>query len=219
MDVIIGILIIFLVGLCYSALKQTDRKKRTASVNSSLRRRARETTRPNSAPTPFPNDDVLKGYRFSASLLLVTPAAVLQHHGELWTGSPKAMPCYGTADDGVWLPETKSWADLAEEAGNIETARRLRSVETDTPRIVATDIGPQPNDGRDYCKFLIAFRRIVESSAEKEDQDRLIQQLLDSDSAYRTFAEKHDREFVSNWRRIVAKKQRKRVRRVTPPTT
>lgn len=218
MDIIIAGLIILLVGLCYSALKRTD-GRRTSSVNSSPRRRSRKTTRPSSAPTSFPNDDVLKGYRFNASLLLVTPAAVLQRHGELWTGSPKAMPSYGTVADGIWLPETKGWADLAEEAGNLETARRLRIVETDEPRIVATDIGPQPNDGRDYCKFLLAFRRIVESSVEKEDKDRLIQQLLDSDSAYRTFAEKHDRDFVSNWHRIVAKKQSKRARRVKPPTT
>lgn len=160
----------------------------------------------------FPNDDVLKGYRFSAALQLVTPSAVLQHHGELWSGLTETLPSYGTEDDGIWLPEVKSWADLAEEAGNLETAHRLRAVETDEPMIVATDIGPQPNDGREYCKFLLAFRRIIESTVSEDDKDRLLQQLLEAEPTCRAFAEKHDRNFIKNWRRIIARQQSKRTR-------
>lgn len=210
MDIVIGSLIILLLALCYSVLKQADRKE-PSTVSPPLRRRSRKTRRPSPA-TSFPNDDVLKGYRFSAALLLVTPAAVLQHHRELWTGLPKALPSYGTVDDGIWLPEVKSWADLAEEAGNLETAHRLRAVETDEPQTVATDIGPQPNDGQEYCKFLLAFRRIIESTVQEDDKDRLVQQLLDAEPTCRTFADKHDRNFVKSWRRILARQQSKRVR-------
>ena len=162
------------------------------------------------AKPTFPNDDVLKGYRFCATLHLRTPAAVLQHHRELWTGHPKAMPSYGTAADGTWLPQIKSWADLAGEAGNLDAARRLRAVETDDAMTVATDIGPQEKDGQEYCKFLLAFRHIIESTISENDKDRLVQQLLDIEPACRAFAEKHDRNFTGNWRRIIAQQQRKR---------
>jgi len=156
----------------------------------------------------FPNDDVLKGYRFCATLQLRTPSAVLQHHRELWSGLTETFPSYGTQADGIWLPEVKSWAELAEEAGNLEMAHRLRAVETAEPMIVATDIGPQPNDGQEYCKFLLAFRRIIESTVQEDDKDRLVQQLLDTEPTCRAFAEKHDRNFVKNWRRIIARQRR-----------
>lgn len=209
MDIVFGSLIILLAMLCYSVLKQDDRRE-LSSVSPPLRRRSRKTRQPSPATTSFPNDDVLKGYRFSAALLLVTPAAVLQHHRELWTGLPKALPSYGTVDDGIWLPEVKSWADLAEEAGNLETAHSLRAVETDEPQTVATDIGPQPNDGQEYCKFLLAFRRIVESTVPENEKDRQMQQLLDTEPAYCAFAEQHDRNFVKSWRRLIARQQKKR---------
>jgi hypothetical protein len=168
------------------------------------------------SPSPpaasFPNDDVLEGYRFSAALQLVTPTAVLQHHRELRPGPVETLPSYGTQDDGIWLPEVKSWTDLVGESGTLEMAHRLDAVESDEPMIVATDIGPQPNDGQEYCKFLLAFRRIIESTVQEDDKDRLVQQLLDTEPTCRAFAEKHDRNFVKNWRRIIARQQSKRTR-------
>jgi hypothetical protein len=144
-------------------------------------------------PTPieqptFPNDDVLKGYRFFATLHLRTPAAVLLHHRELWTGHPEAMPSYGAAADGIWLPQTKSWADLAGEAGNLDTARRLRAVETDDAMTVASDIGPQEKDGQEYCKFLLGFRNIIESTTPENDKDRLLQHAIEDKPTWLAFA-------------------------------
>lgn len=160
--------------------------------------------------TTFPNDDVLKGYRFCATLHLRTPAAVLQHHRELRPGPVETLPPYGTQGDGIWLPKTKSWADLADEAGNLDTARRLRAVESDDAMTVATDIGPQEHDGQEYCKFLLGFRHIIESTTPENDKDRLLQQAIEAEPTWHAFAERHDRNFVKNWRRIVAKQQSKR---------
>lgn len=201
---IVSLILLLLIVLCYSLLKRVGR-------NAPLRRLPKKTKRP-SPTASFPNDDVLNGYCFGATLHLSTPFSVLQHHGELQTGLPETLPVYGTTADGIWLPAVKSWATLAEEAGNLETARRLRAIESDEPRTVATDIGPQPNDGQEYCKFLLAFRRIVESTVPEDDKDRLVQQLLDAEPTCRTFADKHDRNFVKSWRRILAKQQSKRVR-------
>ena len=74
---------------------------------------------------------------------------------------------------------------------------------------VATDIRPQGKDGQEYCKFLLAFRRIIESTATENDKDRLLQQLIETEPTWRAFAERHDRNFVKNWRHIVANQQRK----------
>ncbi|HMF85171.1 MAG TPA: hypothetical protein VK598_02345 [Nitrospiraceae bacterium] len=213
METLLGGLTIFfiLVLLCYSIIKRLNRRK-AQSFNAP---RHTELSREANHPIPavpaasFPNDDVLKGYRFCATLQLRTPSAVLQHHQELWSGLTETFPSYGTQADGIWLPEVKSWADLAEEAGNLETARRLRAVETDDAGTVATDIGPQPNAGQEYCKFLLAFRGIIESTIPETDKDRLLQQQLDTEPTYRAFAEKHDRNFVKNWRRIIARQRRK----------
>ena len=151
----------------------------------------------------FPNDDAVKGFRFCATLQLRTPSFVLHHHREWSSGALETLPSYGTQTDGIWLPEFKTWADLAEEAGNIDTALRLRAEAGDDPGTVATDVGRQPNGGQEYCQFLLAFRGVVEGTVPDDEKDRSIQKLVDSEPTYRTFAQKHDPHFAKNWRGLI----------------
>jgi hypothetical protein len=68
------------------------------------------------------------------------------------------------------LPEFKTWADLAEEVRNLNTAFHLRAEEADDPGTVATDVGRQPNGGQEYCQFLLALRRIVEDTVPNDEK-------------------------------------------------
>src|SRR5919108_1501914 len=102
-----------------------------------------------------PNADVIKGYEFIATLQLRTPLRVLQHHGEVREWSENGLPQYAQSLwEGIWLPVTKTWAELAGAHGNTAAALAADKVPEGS---IASDIGPIPQNGGTYLDFLKAF--------------------------------------------------------------
>ena len=145
-----------------------------------------------------PNADLIKGYRFSATLQLRTPLRVLQHHGEFRKWSENGLPPYAQFSwEGIWLPVTKTWAELAGPnaklpPGNASNGRTFNNIfrkkliehgfspeeaATTLPDAMASDIGPIPQNGGTYLGFLKAFRSIVESTASPDDKREGIEAL------------------------------------------
>ncbi|PZR75190.1 MAG: hypothetical protein DLM73_05975 [Chthoniobacterales bacterium] len=145
-----------------------------------------------------PNADVIKGYRFTATLQLRTPLRILQHHGEVREWSENGLPQYAQSLwEGIWLPVTKTWAELAGPDAKLPSTNsfddrmfdnlfRKKLVErgftqdeaaTVLPDATASDIGPIPQDGGTYLGFLKAFRRIVESTASPDEKRETIEAL------------------------------------------
>lgn len=117
------------------------------------------------------NDDVIIGYKFSATLQISTPLNVLKHHGEIHHGSPSQAPVYGSQRDGIWLPEINHeynlLADLDDES--------------------ASDIGLVKDS--EYLPFLLQFREIYESELKVSEKLDAIERLL-SESNQRSIKSK-----------------------------
>lgn len=64
---------------------------------------------------PLSDENVIKGFRFCAMMGPDVPESVNQHHNEFHPGPREALPLYDTPDQGIWLPELKSWAELIEK--------------------------------------------------------------------------------------------------------
>jgi len=102
------------------------------------------------------NADIIEGWRFCATLQLRTPLCALEHHGQIVMGAHAELPNYGPASAGIWVPVLKDPKQLAANAG---------TKVCDLPvSMAASDIGPIPADGGGYLPFLIAWKRIMESS-------------------------------------------------------
>src|SRR5438552_10878824 len=124
-----------------------------------------------------PNADVIKGYEFCATLQLRTPLRVLQHHGEVQQWSENGLPKYAHfLWEGIWLPITYSWEELAGAHGNIAAARAADSFDHASAEM-ASDIGPIQQDGGTYLGFLRAFRGIVEFSVSPDEKREAIEAL------------------------------------------
>jgi hypothetical protein len=159
-----------------------------------------------------PNADIIKGYRFSATLQLRTPLRVLQHHGELQPWSENGLPAYARSLwEGIWLPVTKTWAELAGSGAKIKNpsasdeqalddAFRRRLVDrgwnpekaaTVIREAMASDIGPIPQDGGTYLGFLKAFRGIVEFAASPDEKREAIEALSKDHPDYARYISVH----------------------------
>lgn len=145
-----------------------------------------------------PNAGVIKGYEFCATLQLRTPLRVLQHHGEVQQWSENGLPKYAHfLREGIWLPITYSWEELAGAHGNIAAARAADSFDHAFDKM-ASDIGPIPQDGGTYLGFLRAFRSIVEFSASPDEKREAIEALSRNHSDYAKYISIH-RARSSNW--------------------
>ena len=116
-------------------------------------------------------DDVVKGYRFHATLQLRTPLRVLSRHGQthsLYGAPPKIAQ---EQWEGAWLPITKSFEELVGGHGradeDVQFFRRLDSAMA-RPSTVASDVGPVLADS--YLPFLVAVRKIVEANDSIENR-------------------------------------------------
>lgn len=123
------------------------------------------------------NEDLLDGSEFIATLHLTTPYSVLIHHGEKFGGQPSKAPQYGTQDQGMWLPKTKSWKSLGIDLPELPPLQH------------ATDAGPQNPDA--YLPFLLAFRRIFESDKSDEIKIAELQTLAAQTPEYSKFWQYH----------------------------
>jgi len=115
-------------------------------------------------------DSVIKGWSFCATLQLRTPLATLLHHGEqVPPESPR--PSYGPDWAGVWLPVTKSWAELLGRATNVKTDQPLEEV--------SSQIGPIPGDGGKFLVFLKEYRAVIESNDSVAERVAAVQRLVE----------------------------------------
>jgi hypothetical protein len=166
-----------------------------------------------------PNADVIKGYRFSATLQLRTPLRVLQHHGEFREWSDQSLPTYTESGwQGMWQAVTKSWAELAGPNAKLRPASssddqrfeqlfREKLVKqgftpeeaaTVLPNAIASDIGPVPGDGGTYLAFLKAFRGIVEFAASPDEKREAINELSKDNPEFAKYISMH-RSQASDW--------------------
>ena len=128
--------------------------------------------------TPVAMSDLYDGYRFSATLQLRTPLAVLEHHDRHHPGPPSKLPRIGTEADGHWTPKVKSWAELSG---------------FDIPELpeseVASLLGPiRPSE---YVPFLIAFRRIVETDLSDEEKLNELRKLPEHSPRFTEYWARH----------------------------
>ena len=60
---------------------------------------------PDNKTVTVPTIPLSKGFRFCAMIGPHIPESVLEHHNEFHAGPRPLLPCYGTHDQGIWLPE------------------------------------------------------------------------------------------------------------------
>lgn len=118
------------------------------------------------------NRDILSGYRFYATVQLRTPLRVLRRHGEFHKGVDRPPPqIAGEMWEGIWIPVTHSWREMG--------------LDLDEPSFtMASDIGPIPDNGGEYLKFLIAVRTAAEGSGGIEERRTAVAEVL-CDPAFR----------------------------------
>jgi len=94
-------------------------------------------------------DDVVTGYRFSATMQRRNSLRVLSQHGRLERMRSEKLPsiCRDTWQ-GTWLPTTDLWErfGLASDVG--------------VSRTMASSVGQIPIDGGDYLRYLLLVKRI-----------------------------------------------------------
>ncbi len=109
------------------------------------------------------NEDLVKGWRLSATMQLRTPLRVLEMHGlvrPIDAGDPPSVPI----SDGVWVYVLKSFAELGIDIPEIVVQGQA----------MASDIGQIPLDGGEYIKFLKAVRVIVEANSSIEERRQIL---------------------------------------------
>ncbi|MGK5040396.1 hypothetical protein ACQ4WQ_08645 [Janthinobacterium sp. GB1R12] len=106
-----------------------------------------------------PNNDIISGLKFCATMQLRTPLRVLLRHGELFSDLPNDPPQIAREMwEGIWIAQARSFRELG--IGFDELALNQ----------MTSAIGPIPADGGGYLRFLIAVREIVESANSIDDR-------------------------------------------------
>ena len=119
---------------------------------------------------------IIKGYRFSATMGLNTPARILRMHGKSVLKNDPLLDVPIRKDQGIWLSET-----FPIFIGNKEIKFPSSTM--------ASEIGPIPSDGGKYLDFLLCVRSIVESEESIDDRvDRLRKEI--SSTRWRGFVSK-----------------------------
>jgi hypothetical protein len=102
---------------------------------------------------PVDFSDIIKGYRFCATLSIRTPLKYLKMHYKVIKGAKSKLPTV-PQQYGIWIPEARSWKELG---------IKLKEPAEST---MASEIGPVPESGGCFLEFLKRFRGIVESDME-----------------------------------------------------
>ena len=109
-------------------------------------------------PLPAGNEDIIKGYRFVATMQLRTPSRILRRHGELHVGLATEPPQFCEEMwQGIWVPELKTLRELGFD---------LQDMPTGT---MAADIGQIPADGGQFLPFLLEVRAAAEVDERPDD--------------------------------------------------
>ncbi len=110
------------------------------------------------------NGDILRGYRFTATMQVRTPLKVLTQHGRIECKAAHKLPKIAKEEwQGLWVPEANSWKELGINANEMPLGT------------MASQIGQIPRDGGDYLRFLIYVNNIKESKASQEEKYKYIQ--------------------------------------------
>lgn len=131
------------------------------------------------------NEDIIDGLEFVATLQLRTPLEILLHHGKIFKGKNQTPPNYAKEQwQGIWIPKTKSYKDLGLDIEEIENNN------------CSSDIGYV--NPLEYLKFLIDFRKIVESDNTNDNILKGLYSLAEKNENYKSFWTKHkeaDKDF------------------------
>lgn len=104
------------------------------------------------------NSDIISGYRFCATIQMRTPLRVLRRHGEVHKGIGSEPPEIAIGMwEGIWIPIAQTFRDLGLDIDESNFT-------------MASDVGPIPQDGGDYLKFLLAVREAAEGSGTITDR-------------------------------------------------
>ncbi len=119
----------------------------------------------------YGDSEIFEGMQFIVTLQLRTPLNVLIHHNEIYSGED-APPQYAKELwHGMWLPHIKPEYSLGLDGEH------------------SSDIG-YVND-REYIKFLIAFRKIVEQSIDTNQKISLLKKVVKEDELFAKYSRKH----------------------------
>jgi hypothetical protein len=125
--------------------------------------------------------DLIKGYRFNATLQLRTPLYVLKRHGAMHTDPRKPLPKYAREPwQGIWTAVTKTWKEL----GGADIPEFVSSS-------VATDLGPMDDRGDAYFSFLLAVRTIAADKTLPVSQRRALIGEVCEQPQWKDFASAH----------------------------
>lgn len=112
------------------------------------------------------NTDIIIGYQFCATIQLRTPLRLLRRHGEVHKGIGSEPPEIAQEMwEGIWIPIGRTFRELG--------------LDVDEPEFtIASDIGPIPQDGGDYLKFLLAVRTAAEGEGGIEERRTAVARVL-----------------------------------------
>lgn len=125
--------------------------------------------------------DLIKGYRFNATLQLRTPLHVLKRHGAMHTDPMRPLPKYAREPwQGIWTAVTKTRKEL----GGADIPEFVSST-------VATDLGPMGDRGQAYLSFLLAVRTIAADKTLPVGQRRVLIGEACEQPQWKAFASGH----------------------------
>ena len=113
------------------------------------------------------NDDFISGWQLCVTMQTRTPLEWLLRHGEI-SDDPKPVPM----EHAAWIPVMRTWRDLGIDIDEIP------------PSTMASQVGPIPEDGGEFLKFLIAYRKIIEL---KQDRWEILSALDKLGAEYPAF--------------------------------
>lgn len=107
------------------------------------------------------NDDIVKGWRYHATLQLRTPLYVLNQHDRVVPSILSDPPAITSVMwHGTWLPELDDRFAILNQGST-----------------TSSDVGSIPADGGDYLPFLKAVRAITEGALGIEDKEAALREV------------------------------------------
>ena len=125
------------------------------------------------------NGDLIKGWRFIATIQLRTPFRVLSRHGETHEGLTDPPKIANEQWEGYWTTVLKSNKELGIDIPEVIVGGKT----------TASDIGQIPIDGGDYLTFLLELQKIVEKTEAVESRKAMLSMEL-SRPKYASFLRK-----------------------------
>lgn len=114
------------------------------------------------------DDPVIYGYRFSATMQRRNTLSVLRMHGRIERKDQSKLPAIIRENwQGIWVQKTKTWRELGLAINEMPTG------------MMASEIGPIPDNGGDYLRFMLLEQAIRSSRAPMATRERLMAAMHD----------------------------------------